>query len=114
MKNEMLDDRTDELTGLDRPDEMGAAQGASEREASMSGKRSPDELFAEVKERMVMRLHGASRQEAREILKKREAEIRERRRAEGDDAGVDAAGKRRGRRRPARFISAADFFLGRD
>ncbi len=67
------------------------------RKARPRGKRKPDDLFADVKVKMVMRIHGVSRAKALEIISAYAAE-----KAAGD--GEEA------RPRDERIMSADEFF----
>ena len=69
--------------------------GRTRRKSRARGKRNPDDLFADVKVKMVMRIRGVSRAKALEIISARAAE-----KAEEEVAGP----------RDARTMSAAEFF----
>ena len=66
------------------------------------GKRKPDDLFANVKVKMVMRIYGVSRARALEIIAKRANETSA---AEGEGADRSTAEGRDGE-----FMSAREFF----
>ena len=68
------------------------------RKTRPRGKRKPDDLFADVKVKMVMRINGVSRAKALEIISARAAE-----KAAAED-GEEA------RPRDGRFMSAEEFF----
>lgn len=77
--------------------------------SSRSKKNAKRELFARVKERLVMCVYGVSRERALEIIKKRREEIRERKRDERkhkDDMDCDTD--------EFEFTSAEDFFNSMD
>ena len=65
------------------------------RKSRARGKRNPDDLFADVKVKMVMRIHRVSRAKALEIISARAAE-----KAEDEEVGP----------RDVRNMSAAEFF----
>ena len=71
---------------------------APSRKIRPRGKRKPDDLFADVKVKMVMRINGVSRAKALEIISARAAE-----KAAAED-GEEA------RPRDGRFMSAEEFF----
>ena len=76
--------------------------------SSKRGKRASRERFAELKEKMVMRIYGASREQALEIMKQRREEIRKRKRAERHEAAshIDTG--------DLKFLSVEDLIGGKD
>ena len=78
--------------------------GAVEKKVARPRSRKPaaDDVFADIKVRMVMRIYGVSRAKALEIIAKREGETRA---AEGEVADRSTADDRGGE-----FMSAAEFF----
>ena len=76
---------------------VGKEMNTPSRKTRPRGKRKPDDLFADVKVKMVMRIHGVSRAKALEIISAYAAE-----KAAGD--GEEA------RPRDERIMSADEFF----
>ena len=73
--------------------------GRTRRKGRSRGKKKGEALLAEVKVKMVMRIHGISRQKALEMIAAREAEKK-----------VAAGEEPRGENEAGEFMSAAEFF----